>query len=309
MSILTTPWIADTIARAMGHARPRLKEELRFDEIPGRSEPLRIPTRHGDVACTLYRPTQRTGTSPAGVYVNLHGGGFVIRAPEQDDPLCRYLAENAGVFVLNVDYDVSPGVRFPVPVEQAYDVTLWASESDHEWDGSRVGVGGQSAGGALAAGAARLALEQDAPTIAIQVLHYPPLDLVTPAKDKHAGRKRAVISPWLGEVFDTAYVPEMTQRRHRLASPSWGPNSEGIAGIAPALVITCEVDRLRDEGIRYANALRNAGALRDHVDLAGLDHGYTIMTTREDAERGYRIIATHLRDTLGHTDEPAIETT
>lgn len=297
MSLLSTPWIADRIARTMGRAHPRLKDELRFEEIRGESQPVRVPTRHGDVACTLYRPPS---ASPAGIYLNFHGGGFVIRAPEQDDPLCRYLAEKADVFVLNVDYDTSPGVRFPVAVEQAYDVTVWASLApERAWDDSRIGVGGQSAGGALAAGAARLALENGTPAITLQVLHYPPLDLVTPAREKSAGRKRVVISPWLGEIFDTAYVPDRSQRRDRLASPGWGSNGEGIEGIAPALVVTCEVDRLRAEGIRYAEALREAGALREHVDLTGLDHGYNLMTTRADAERGYRIIAAHVRETLG----------
>ncbi len=301
MSLLSRPRVADAIASAMGRAKPRLKKELRFDDIPGVAELVGVPTRHGEVACWLYRP--EASTASRGLYVNLHGGGFVVGAPEQDDPLCRYLAARAGVFVLNVDYGCAPAARFPVAVEEAFDAVAWACRPGHEWDCSRLGVGGQSAGGALAAGAARLALEAGAPTIALQVLHYPPLDLVTPAKDKRAGRRHVVISPRMSEVFDTAYVPLAAQRRDRLASPAWGRNAEGIDGIAPALVITCEVDRLRDEGVRYANALRAAGALRAHVDLEGFDHGYNILTTRENAERGYRVIAARVRAVLGADDE------
>ena len=231
--------------------------------------------------------------------MNLHGGGYVVRSPEQDDPWCRYLAANAAVFVLNVDYDVAPGARFPVPVEPAYDVVALAASHSDGWESSRVGVGGQSAGGALAAGAARLALEHGTPKLALQVLHYPPLDLVTSAKDKRAGHEKVLIRPWMGEVFDTAYVPDAAQRRDRLVSPAWGTNADGIEGIAPAVVVTCEVDRLHDEGVRYAEALARAGALREHVDLEGVDHGYNLLATGADAERGYRIIAAQVRDVLG----------
>src|SRR6202000_3541036 len=92
-------------------------------------------------------------------YVNVHGGGFVVGHPEQDDPWCRYLAAHAKVAVVNTDYVLAPHRRFPVPVEQIHDVLQWASSPDREWDGTRLCVGGQSGGGNLAAGAARLALE------------------------------------------------------------------------------------------------------------------------------------------------------
>lgn len=300
MSLLSTPVIADTIARAMGSIEPpAAKGDRGFPEISGDTRELTVPTRHGELACTLYRPPARQDGRTPGIYVNLHGGGYVVRGRRQDDPWCRYLAANAGVFVLNVEYDVAPRVRFPVPVEEAYDVVAWAAANGGEWDATRIGVGGQSAGGALAAGAARLALEQGGPALALQVLHYAPLDLVTAAKDKPAPREKVVIKPWMGEVFDTAYVPDVEQRRDRLVSPAWGSNAEGIEGIAPALVVTCEYDRLRSEGVRYAEALERAGALRAHLDLDGVDHGYDLMTTREASERGYRAIVPYVRDALG----------
>jgi acetyl esterase len=295
MSVLSTPLVADAIARLMNRAKPRLKPELLFEEIPGDSAAVTVPTRHGDVAAMLYRPA--TGAA-AGLYVNLHGGGYVVRSPEQDDPWCRYLAANADVFVLNIDYDVAPGVRFPVPVEEAYDVLAWAAQPGHEWDGGRLAIGGQSAGGGIAAGAARLAHELGAPNLALQVLHYPPLDLATSAKDKPAPQKNVVITPVMGEIFDTAYVPDVAQRRDRLVSPAWEDNLGGLEGIAPAMVVTCGIDRLRAEGVRYADALEAVGALREHLDLAGLDHGYNILTTRKAAERGYAPIAARVREAL-----------
>jgi acetyl esterase len=269
-----SPVIADLIARLMQLGpRPRLARDLTFAELPARTTPVAIPTRHGDVQAVVYSPEDPTGPVP--VYVNFHGGGFVVRHPEQDDPLCRYLAANASVAVVNVDYDVAPGHRFPEPVEEAYDAVCWAAAPGHGWDGARLCVGGQSAGGSLAAGAARLALEQGGPAIALQVLHYALLDLVTPSSDKHNPGKPLVSVP-VEKVFEAVYLPSAEAKRDRLISPAWGPNGDGLEAIAPALVITCELDELHDEGVAYAGMLAAAGALCGHVDLPGVHHGYNI---------------------------------
>ncbi|MEU5844825.1 alpha/beta hydrolase fold domain-containing protein [Saccharopolyspora shandongensis] len=299
MSLLSKPFVVDIATRVLNRLMtPRLKPELRFDEIPGRKRTIEVPTRHGEVTCTAYFPV--SAGKPA-VHVNVHGGGFVIAHPEQDDPWCRYLAAEAGVVVLNVDYSVAPRHPFPIPVEQVFDVVTWASRQDRDWDGRRLSVGGQSAGGSLAAAAARLALEGGGPAIALQVLHYAPLDLVTHAAHKRSPTGKSVIRPWMSDVFDPAYAPDPEVRRDRLISPAWGTNAAGIAGIAPAVVITCEYDRLRDEGIRYAEALDSVGALVEHHDVAGTDHGYNIMNfgTRALTERMYGLIAGHVRRATG----------
>lgn len=293
MSILRTRWVADALARLIQRGPgPRLSAEARFAELPARTETVTIPTRHGGVPAVVYRPGP--SDDPVPVYVNFHGGGFVIRHPEQDDPLCRYLAANAGVAVVNVDYDVAPWHRFPDPVEEAYDAVTWAAAAECGWDGSRVCIGGQSSGGALAAAAARLALEQDGPAIALQVLQYPPLDLTVPGRAKQAPGKSVVSLP-MTDIFDTVYFSSPEARWHRLASPAWGTNGDGIAGIAPALVITCEMDLLHDEGVAYADKLAAAGALREHLDIAGADHGYNLFSNdRALVEHSYALIAKHV---------------
>ena len=180
--------IADALAQLMRLMPPsRPAPELSFAELPARTVPATIPTRHGEVRAVVYLPA--ASSEPVPVYVNLHGGGFILRHPEQDDPLCRYLAATAGVAVVNVDYDVAPAHRFPEPIEEAYDAVCWAAGPGRDWDGSRLCVGGQSAGGALAAAVARLALELGGPDLALQVLLYPVLDLVTPARDKYVAVK------------------------------------------------------------------------------------------------------------------------
>jgi len=289
--------VADAIARlAQRGPGPRLAEAVRFLDVPARTEPVTIPTRHGDIAATVYAPDGGTAGRP--VYLNFHGGGFVLRHPEQDDGICRYLAANAGVAVINVDYDVAPQLRFPGVVEQAYDVAVWAGSGERPWDGRRLGVGGSSAGGALAAGIARLALELGAPAVAFQFLHYPPLDLSVPARTKLAPGKERFLAR-MAPVFDAAYCPQAPMRADRLISPAGAADTAPIAGIAPALVVTAERDVLREEGARYAERLAAAGALVEHIDLADVGHGYNLLgAPREFVEPVYARIAARLRAAL-----------
>ncbi len=300
MSILSLPVVADSLARVFAATvNPAPKPAVRFADVPGRTTSTTIPTRHGPVAATIYHPPSNVASAP--VYVNVHGGGFVVGHPEQDDPWCRYLAANAGVVVVNPDYVLAPRHRFPAAPQQIYDIVCWSADQERGWDGTRLCVGGQSAGGNLSAAAARLALEHGGPAIALQVLHYAPLDLVTPTRDKPSTLgARAVMKPWMGEVFDTAYVPEPAQRRHRLVSPAWGANADGLAGMAPALVVTAEYDRLRNEARRYAEKLNAAGSLVDYYEVNGADHGYNIMSEAHDAtEQVYARIARHVARATG----------
>ncbi|GAB3169367.1 hypothetical protein GCM10027059_34110 [Myceligenerans halotolerans] len=228
-SPLSNPRLAAVAARgiqALQAAAGRRQTETarrRLPDYPGTREPLTIPTQHGEVRAWAYRPPE--GADAGGlppVHVNLHGGGFVLRGPDQDDPWCRLLAAEAGVVVLNVDYDVAPQVRFPVPPHQVHAVLDWVAGAgvDHGWDGRRLSIGGQSAGGALAAAASRLALENAHPRVALQVLHYPPLDLTVPAGEKRSPIAKPLLRPWMGDVFDASYVPDVARRADRLASPA-----------------------------------------------------------------------------------------
>ena len=296
MSILSRPLVASSVALAMqcgsavGSALVSRRRGPLLPEYPGITEQITIPTSVAPARAAVYWPADRGEFPP--VHVNFHGGGYVMRGAAFDDPLCRYLAAVAGVVVVNVDYAVAPQHRFPEPPHQAFEAVRWvaANGSSHSWDGSRLTVGGQSAGGGLAAAVARQALERGEPAIALQVLHYAPLDLVTPASRKPSPVARPVISPWMGEVFDTAYIPNPADRSDRLASPAHESDAADLTGIAPALVITCEYDRLRGDGERYARRLEAAGALVEHHQVAGADHAYD-MRDPERARETYALIA------------------
>ncbi|MFE2430525.1 alpha/beta hydrolase [Streptomyces sp. NPDC059373] len=304
MSLLARPAVASFAAKAMQRlvlvARRADRQGAEaaplspFPEFPRHIRELTIPTSVAPARVVVYMPT--TEGAPPPVHVNFHGGGYVMPLTEMDDPFCRYVAAEAGVAVINVDYALAPQHRFPAPPRQAFEVVRWIASQGAEqgWDGSRLSVGGQSAGGGIAAAVARQALEQGGPSIALQVLHYPPLDLATSARDKRAAVAKPMLRPWMADIFDSAYVPDPRERADRLVSPANPADAADLKGIAPALVITAEFDLLRAEGERYAERLRKAGALVEHHDVPKADHGYDGKDI-EKARQTYGLIARHVR--------------
>ncbi|MFE5812127.1 alpha/beta hydrolase fold domain-containing protein [Streptomyces sp. NPDC056479] len=309
MSLLARPAVAAFVAKAMqrvtvtadrrsGGRGSAAASHARFPEYPRRTKELTIPTSVAPARATVYLPEKGDLAPP--VHVNFHGGGYVMTLTEPDDPLCRFLAVEAGVVVINVDYVVAPQHPFPAPTRQAYEIVRWVAEHGAEegWDGERLTVGGQSAGGGLAAAVARQAFEGGGPSIALQVLHYPPLDLATSARDKRAAIPRPMLRPWMADIFDTSYVPDIRQRSDPLVSPAHPSDTADLKGIAPALVITAEYDLLRAEGERYAERLAAAGALVEHHDVRGADHGYD-GGDDDKARAVYAVIARRLREATG----------
>jgi acetyl esterase/lipase len=309
MSVLARPMVAAAVARAIQRMvvldqrkagkGSRISPLDRLPEYPRNVRTLTIPTSIAPARVTVYLPTDQ-GAAPEvpAVHVNFHGGGYVIPLTEPDDPLCRYLAAEAGVVVINVDYVVAPQHRFPDQPRQAYEIVQWIAEHGDEqgWDGTRLSVGGQSPGGALATAVARQSLAQDGPAIALQVLHYPMLDLATDAKDKHAAIAKPMLRPWMAQVFGIAYVPDPRRRVNPLVSPANPADTEDLTGIAPALVITAENDLLQQEGARYADRLREAGSLIEHRVVAGVDHGYdTTADAVEQTKQTYALIASQIK--------------
>jgi len=311
MSILARPAVASLAAKAMQRLSLLADRRAsgrgsaadshgRFPEYPRSVRELTIPTSVAPARVTVYLPAAEGPPPP--VHVNFHGGGYVVALTELDDPLCRFLAAEAGVAVINVDYVVAPQHPFPAPPVQAFEVVRWvaAHGDEHGWDGSRLTVGGQSAGGGLAAAVARQALEEGGPAIALQVLHYPPLDLATSAKDKRAAIAKPMLRPWMADIFDTSYVPDPGKRADPLVSPAHPSDTADLKGIAPALVVTAEFDLLRAEGERYAERLQKAGALVEQHVVPNADHGYDGKDF-EKARQVYALIAQHVGQATNST--------
>ncbi|WP_133909696.1 alpha/beta hydrolase [Streptomyces sp. NBC_00582] len=281
----------------LGRVMSRVHKDLRATEVPTHTEALRVETGAGPVACTVYRPTTTTET-PAPVYVNFHGGGFVVARPEQDDHICRSIAATAGCVVINVDYAVAPQRPFPAPVTQAYDVTAWVADNGTAggWDGSRLAVGGHSAGANLTAAVCRLARDRGTFTPRLQILDSAPLDQLADPATKRSLIAKPLLTPGLMRIFTDAYVPDPADRSDPLVSPAL---ADDLAGLPPALVITAENDRLRDEGDAYAKALEAAGVPVTHRVFEGVDHYFTHTGPVPAAREAITLMATTLRTALG----------
>ena len=244
--------------------------QLVRDEVDDPST-WRVPTRHGQVRCFVYRPRPGRRAAPAtpGAYVHLHGGAFLMRHAAMDDFFARWVVATTGAVVVNVDYDVAPRHRYPVAQEQAHDVLRWVQAHGHERDvdGTRVVVGGFSAGGNLAASACLQVRDAGESPVRLQLLGVPSLDVSTPVKP--ATIPRPMIDERIVGLVRATYFKDATRRTEPYASPLL---ADDVSGLPPALVLTAQHDALRAEGDAYAQRLSDAGVAVEHHVGPGQDH-------------------------------------
>jgi acetyl esterase/lipase len=226
-----------------------------------------LPGAAGALDYRLYRPAT-PGPHPVVVYY--HGGGWVLGSHDSDDPLCRDLCARSGVLVISVDYRHAPEARFPAAAEDAFAALRWVAEHAEELGGipGRVAVAGWSAGANLAAVVAQLARDAGGPALAGQLLLTPVTDGGEVWPSHHENAEGFVLTAALMRWFWDHYAtPE--ERLSPLASPL---RAESLAGLPPAVVVTCELDPLRDEGAAYARALDAAGVAVRHISARGHVH-------------------------------------
>jgi acetyl esterase len=262
----------------VSEARARIGKDARRLAGPqlalARVEELTLPGPAGAMRARLYVPDGNPQCG--GILVYFHGGGFVICDLETHENTCRFLAREAGVGVLAVDYRRAPEHPFPAAIEDAVAAFAFAAEHASELggDAARVAVGGDSAGGNLAAGVALLTAAADGPTPAFQLLFYPWLDLSS-KRDSYRLFGNAF---FLTESTLDWYKSEYLQNPDQALDPRCSPLlAKQLAGVAPAYIATAGFDPLRDDGEDYAQKLRNAGvavALRRHRSLI---HGFVNM--------------------------------
>jgi acetyl esterase len=207
--------------------------------------------------------------------VFLHGGGWVVGSLRTHDGICRALASRSGCRLAAVDYRLAPEHPFPAAAEDAWTVTRWAVER-----APRVAVAGDSAGGNLAAVMALRARDEGLP-LAFQLLAYPVLDhrfdtASYVANAEGYGLTRAAMR-WYWEQYLGG-----TDGRHPYKSPL---RAVSLAGVAPALVMVCELDPLRDEGVAYAERLRSARVRCEVIEYEGMIHGFLRMPALIDRSR------------------------
>ncbi|QCB93555.1 alpha/beta hydrolase [Cellulomonas shaoxiangyii] len=270
-----------------------------LDHLPrGTYERVPLPGDAPVRELMVYRPSG--GPDRPGVFVNLHGGGFVLGDWEGDDPYCRHLADTAGCTVVNVDYLLAPEHPFPAAVHQVTDLLAWlgAGASVFGADGTRLAVGGHSAGGNLAAAACLLAARRGQPGPRGLVVDYAPLDLATaPAGKLAAGAApEAVELAQIGARFNAWYLPSPAAGADELASPV---RARDLSVLPPTLVLTAEHDLLRADGDRFADRLRAAGVDTEHAVHPGSGHAFTHVGPEDQAAAAWQRMADFLRRVLG----------
>ena len=246
----------------------------------------------------VYRPAGVADSRRLPVLVYFHGGGWVIGDLETHDVLCRQLTAEAGVSVIAVDYRVAPEHKFPAAVDDAWAATRWiaAHAAELSVDADRLAVGGDSAGGNLAAVVALLARDAGGPRIGLQILLYPVTDLASESQSYADLADGYMLTRDSMRWFRAQYLAKAEDAADWRVSPLRAPS---LAGLPPALVVTAGYDPLRDEGEAYARRLREAGVSVDAVSFGGMIHGFLPMGRLIDtAFRGIGLIAGSLRQAL-----------
>jgi len=252
----------------------------------------------GPIPLRVYRPAGVPASTPLAVLVFFHGGGWVIGDLETHDVLCRQLTAGSGVSVVSVDYRLAPEHKFPAAVDDAWAATRWvvAHAGELAVDASRLAVGGDSAGGNLAAVVALLARDKGAPAIAVQVLIYPVTDLVGETRSYRDFAEGYLLTREGMRWFIAHYLTAEAEAADWRASPL---RAQSLAGLPPALIVTAGFDPLRDEGEAYAERLRDAGVRVDSVCYGGMIHGFVPMGRLLDtAGRAISLIAGSLSQAL-----------
>jgi acetyl esterase len=237
---------------------------------------LACPGPHGDIALRFYRPagTERGQALPALVY--FHGGGWLLGGLDSHDTTCRHFANAARCAVVSVDYRMAPEHKFPAAVDDSAAATRWII--DHAaslgTDPARVAVGGDSAGGNLAAVLALMARDGTLPPLAFQLLIYPATDMAMTTVSSQTITQAVPLTSKTMKWFIDHYMRGQGDITDWRASPA---RAADLSGTAPALVLTCACDPLRDEGIDYARRLEREGVRVTHLHFSDQIHGFMSM--------------------------------
>lgn len=238
------------------------------------------PGPAGDIPVRVYVPQgspSREGAALLPTLVFYHGGGWVIGDLDSHDGVCRALANRAGAVVASVGYRLAPEHRFPAAVDDAYAALVWAAQRIGEYggDGTRLAVGGDSAGGNLSAVVAQIAKERGGPALRFQLLIYPATDRHDDSPSMKQNAKGPLLSRAWMEWFTGFYQSGPDDGMDPRMSPA---RATDLSGLPPALVVTAEFDPLRDQGAAYAAKLADAGVAVQHLPVEGMFHGFIQMT-------------------------------
>ena len=241
---------------------------ITYGTAPARDE-HEIPLR-------IYRPRAlRDSRTDVPVIMWFHGGGWVLGNVVDHDPLCTFIAAEVGAVVVSVDYRLAPEHRAPVAALDCVDATTWVGVNGDvlRADTSRMAVAGDSAGGNLAAVVAQVLRDQGDPRLRHQALIYPATDCTMSSLSLREHASAPILTRRSVDAFRDHYVRPGHDRRDPMVSPLFGR----LDGLPPALIQTADLDPIRDDGIRYADALRTAGVSVRHTNYLRMPHGFASM--------------------------------
>jgi acetyl esterase len=233
---------------------------------------MSIPGPAGTIRARHYLPVNTRGTEPLLVF--FHGGGFVLGDLDTHDGLCRLLCRDAGVHVLSIDYRLAPEHKAPAAGQDCYAAYRWALEHAAELgaDPARIAVGGDSAGGNLAAVVSQQARNDGVQLPVLQLLMYPVVDFNSETRSKTLFADGFFLTKKDMDWFQAQYLEDAPIDE---ADPRVAPLlADDLSGLPPALLLTGGFDPLRDEGNQYAAKLAAAGVPVDHRQYGSLIHGF-----------------------------------
>ncbi len=227
----------------------------------------------GAVPLRIYTPL-RVAVGPLPILVYFHSGGWVFGSINAHDPVCRALANRVRCLVVSVGYRLAPEHRFPAAPEDCYTAARWVAEhaQDYDGDAGRLAVGGDSAGGNLAAAVTLMARDRRGPSLCFQVLIYPETCYYDPQMESYR-----LYADGYGLTRDEMlwywdqYLARPEDRLNPYASPLYASD---LSGLPPALIVTAEYDPVRDEAEQYAERLRQAGVSVQCIRYAGMIHSF-----------------------------------
>jgi len=246
-----------------------------------------VETSHGMIKVLEYG-FDSNETAP--LFIDMHGGGFVLGSAELDDYMCHYFQENIKVKTISIDYPKAPKNPFPIALDAVYEVIKHYVNNAalYKFDPNRIGIGGHSAGANFTTVTCMKAKEKGDLLFKYQILDYPPVDMTLDAFTKPS--PKGAVSPKMVDMFNACYYnndPEIAKLPY--LSPICA-SKEQLIGLPPALLIVAGLDSLHDEGVRYGDMLREAGVKVEFHDFKESVHGFTLNKT-PDAKKGHELMA------------------
>jgi acetyl esterase len=245
-------------------------------DVPiGKTENISIPGPAGNIPARIYSPVA-AGSDAQPTLVFFHGGGWVIGDLDTHDGLCRLFANEGALKVIAVDYRRAPEHPFPAAIEDAFAAASWieANAAKLGVDPNRIAIGGDSAGAGLCASLAQMAKAAGSPRIGYQLLMFPVTHVGADTPSLHDFAKGYFLETETLEWFYRCYVPNANDRNDPRVSPLLAADVSGLPG---AYVMLAGYDPLHDEGLRYANKLREAGVAVSVTDYPDLIHDFIYM--------------------------------